>query len=96
MVRRHNFGDVLKLFLILHNKPRSTLKLYLLFFEKKFYFAHIDQLRSFFTVSLGLIKVEPSYCYYWVFKHSEHGGFHGYYWIRKQAGHSFSSQRFSD
>ena len=96
MVRRHNFGDVLKLFLILHNKPRSTLKLYLLVFEKKSYFAQINLFRSFFTVSLGLIRIEPSHWYYWIFKHSEHGVFHGYYWIRKQAGHSFSSTRFSN
>ena len=51
MVRPHNFG----------------LALQISFFLEKSYSAQFDLFRSFFTVSLDVVKSDQGHCYYWIF-----------------------------
>ena len=72
MVRPHNFG----------------LALQISFFLEKSYSAQFDLFRSFFTVSLDVVKSDQGHCYYWIFnKQPGKDFFRDCWWILKQSGH---------
>ena len=51
---------------------RGTWKFFCLFLEKKSLLGQFDIFKSFFNVWLGVVKIEPGHCYYWIFKKSGH------------------------
>ena len=47
---------------------RGTWKFHELFFEKKSHLRQFEFFKSFFNVWFGALKIEPVYCYNWIFK----------------------------
>ena len=89
MAHPHNSGSTLKNFLKIC-KMKGTDR-YIVssmsFLRKSFIWGNFIFLafRPFFTVCLGMVKIEPGHChcYYWILKWSGHDFFHDYYWILK-------------
>ena len=46
-----------------------------------------DLFKPFFNVFMDVVKIEPGYCYYWIFKNRN------MIKILKQSGHDFSGKR---
>ena len=63
------------------------MKILLVAFQEKNHLGQFDPLRSFFTVWLGMVEIEPGYSYYQILKQSGYNLFQNYCWILKQSGH---------
>ena len=60
------------------------MKILLVAFWEKISIGEIWRFTSFFNVWLGVVKIEPGHCYYWISKQSGDEFFHDCYWIFKQ------------
>ena len=63
------------------------MKILLVAFQEKIHLGQFDLFRSFFTVWLGMVKIERGYSYYQILKQSGHNLFLNYCWIVKHSGH---------
>ena len=63
---------------ILIKGTKKYMKIFLVVFWEKISFGQFDLFRSIFNVWLGVVKIEPGHCNYW---------------ILKQSGHDFSGKR---
>ena len=52
--------------------PNRYMKILLVAFLEKIWFEAIWSFRSFFTVWLGMVKIEHDHCDYWILKLSQH------------------------
>ena len=66
------------------------MKILLVVFQEKFHVGQFDLFRLYFTVSLGIVKIEPGHCYHSILnKQSGHDFLHDYYLVLKQSGHDY-------
>ena len=93
-------------FLILNNEAGQQVHENFIscFLRKNLIWGNFIFLDQFLTVCLGVVKIEPDYCYYWIFKQDMISfmittgslNSHGMIRIVKQSGHDFSGKRSFD